>query len=471
MGTKISILFNTSSNPRIRQNYPGSYREVLHIATPLILSTASLTMMLFVDRIFLARHSVEEVAAAVPAGITYFTICSFFIGIAEYANSIVAQNYGAGRFSECSKAVTQGMLFSVISMPLILLCIPLGLAVIDWGGHDPGIAVLEKDYFTILMFGGALLPFNAAVSCFFSGRGRTRIVMWGNLAANLANIGLAYVLIFGKLGFPELGIHGAAIATAVTNAIPGAYWLTLFLSDKYQSKYGTRKAFVWDKGMFTTLLKYGIPSGAQFFLDVAAFTVFVLLVGRLGKVNLAATNIVLSIEMLNFLPMIGMSIATATLVGWYLGRETPELAEKSVYSALKLTLLYTGVLGFLFLAVPGLFLSLFISDTHAVDDIEEVIAKASILIRVMAVYSMLDGVFIIFSGALKGAGDTKFAMWAQVCIAWGLFVVPLYVGIAWLNWGVYAAWICVLLYVVFLSIVFWWRFRTGKWKQISLLRT
>ena len=204
----------------IKYNEPAGYREVLRIAVPLILSTASLTLMLFVDRMFLSWHGQNSVAASTPGGITYFTICCLFMGTAQYVNTIVAQHHGAGDKRACARAVWQGLRFSVLSVPLILASIPLGLWVLEWAGHGPELLELEKSYFTILMFGGLALPFGAALSSFFSGRGKTRVVMWGNVLCNAANIVLDYILIFGKFGFPEMGIVGVGIASAATCYVP-----------------------------------------------------------------------------------------------------------------------------------------------------------------------------------------------------------------------------------------------------------
>jgi MATE family multidrug resistance protein len=142
------------------------------------MSTASLTLSLFVDRMFLSWYSEAAVAASVPGGITYFTICSFFIGTAQYVNSIVAQYYGAQDLRSCSSAVWQGVLFGLLSIPVILLCIPVGFAVFSWADHDPVVQQLENDYFALLMAGGVVQPINAALASFFSGRGKTIVVMW-----------------------------------------------------------------------------------------------------------------------------------------------------------------------------------------------------------------------------------------------------------------------------------------------------
>jgi len=474
-GSKAAVINNVDSRSDeafplpLSEVPPGGYREVLRIAVPMILSTASLTVTLFVDRLFLSWYSLSAVAAAVPGGITYFTICSFFLGTAQYVNTLVAQHHGANDKPACARAVWQGVWFALISFPFILPAIPLGTAVLAGSGHEPDLVRLEIEYFSILMLGGAALPFNAALASFFSGRGKTRVVMWGNLLGNAGNVLLDYLLIFGNLGFPEMGIRGAAIATAITGFIPPAFWACLFLARKYQHQYRSRKQMSLDRRLFMLLLRYGVPSGVQFFLDIASFTAFILLIGRLGEVDLAASNIVMSIEMLSFLPMVGMSIATATLVGEYIGRSDLHTAEKSVHSSLKLALAYSGVMAVLYLAIPDFFVGLF---GHRVEDgpgFDVVLEKSVVILRLIAIFTLFDTVFIVFSGALKGAGDTKFAMWAQIVAAWVFFVPPVYLIVEVLDMGVLAAWCWGVVYIVGLGTTFWRRFRSGRWKAIRMV--
>jgi MATE family multidrug resistance protein len=448
---------------------PGGYLEVLKVAGPLIAATASLTVTLFADRMFLSWHSQASVAAATPAGITFFTICSLFMGTAQYVNTIVAQHHGAGKYRACARAVWQGVIFSTAAAPLILACIPLGSTIFNWGGHSEQLIKLENQYFSILMMGGTLLPLQASLSAFFSGRGKTWVVMWGHILGNGTNIILDYILIFGRLGFPEMGIRGAAIASAITMIIPVVFWLALFLSERYQEKYGTRKEFRFDKRLFSMLLRFGGPAGIQFFLDVASFAVFVILIGRLGVHELAASNIVFSIEMLSFLPMVGMSIATATLVGNYIGSGQHHLAEKSVSSALKLALGYMAVMAMLFVTIPEVFLNIFRPDVNAQQGFDAIMDKGVIILRLVAIWTLFDTLFIIFSGALKGSGDTRFAMWAQIFLAWVLFVPPVYIIIEYLHLGLFGAWSWGTCYVIVLGLVFWLRFRSGRWKEIQML--
>ncbi|MEW6348066.1 MAG: MATE family efflux transporter [Thermodesulfobacteriota bacterium] len=466
-GADPQVVSARPGNSRLHE--PGGYREVLGVAMPLVASTASVTVMLFVDRMFLSWHGQASVAASVPGGATFWMIICLFLGIAEYVTTIVAQHFGAGDLRACMRAAWQGVIFSVMAVPLMLIGIPVGCAILSWGGHDPEVLRLEKEYFTLLMLGGVTVPLNAALSSFFSGRGETSAVMWGNFLGSLARIGADYVLIFGKLGFPEMGIRGAGIATIIAGFVPTLYWGYLLRSPEIKRVFGTWKELRWDGRLFGMLMRYGIPSGVHFFLEVGSFTVFVLLVGRLGEQDLALTNIVFSVELLSFLPMIGMSIAAATLVGRHIGEARPDLSEKSAYSAFRLTFVYCAMMSLLFVLIPGVFLELFRTGSDATGNDPAMMRRGASLLRLVALYSLFDCAYVVFAGALRGAGDTRFVMWAQIVLGWFLFVPPVYVAVEKLHAGLYGAWCCLLGYAIALGLVYWLRFRSGVWKTIKML--
>ena len=217
------------------------------------------------------------------------------------------------------------------------------------------------------------------------------------------------------------------------------------------------------------LLKYGCPAGIQFTLDIGAFTLFIMLVGRIGDMELAVSNIALSINMLAFLPMIGISIATTTLVGQYIGRKDIRSAEKSTYSSLKIALLYMGSMGLLFVLFPEQLLSIFRSRKEEIENFSVIVAYGRRILILIAIYSIFDAMNIIFSGALKGAGDTRFTMWAAIVVAWIFFVPPVFMIIEVFKGGVMLAWGWATLYIIMIGTVFCWRFRKGKWKEIDLL--
>ncbi|MDP6175365.1 MAG: MATE family efflux transporter, partial [Rhodospirillales bacterium] len=310
----------------------GGYREVLILAGPLILSMGSWSIMHFVDRMFLTWYDAGSLAAALPAGILNFAASSFFIGTAAYVNTFVAQYTGAGHHTRVGPSVWQGIYFSVGAGMLILCLIPVSKPIFAWVGHDPAIQALEVTYFNILCVMGVPGIVTAPLSSFFSGRGATSTVMWVNLTAVAVNILLDYAWIFGRWGFPELGISGAAWATVVAHTVSAALFLGLMVRSRHRKAFHTLSGWRFDPVLFLRLMRFGAPNGIQFLIEISGFTLFILLIGRLGPVPLAATNLAFNINTLAFVPMLGLGIAVSTLVGQYLGRDNPDLAEQCTWS-------------------------------------------------------------------------------------------------------------------------------------------
>jgi MATE family multidrug resistance protein len=449
------------------QGKPGGILEVIHIALPLILSTGSHTIMRFVDRLFLSWLGPEHIAAGTPASLAAFTTISFFLGVAAYANTFVAQYYGAGDPENCGRSTWQGIWFSLFMWPVLALFAFLAGPLFDLVGHAEEVRRLEVEYYSILMLGAGAVPLSAAQSAFFTGRGKTKVIMVVNFIANGLNIGLDYCLIFGKFGFPMLGIRGAAIATVISLLVLNAILFVLFLRPVHRRKYATSHA-VLDLGLLRRMLRYGAPSGIQTMLDIAAFSAFVLLMGRVGMIELAASTICLSINLFAFLPLTGFSVATQTLVGQYMGKRHPGTAEKSAYSAARLALLYIGVVGTVYLLFSRPLLAIF-SRGSTPEEFAQVFAVGRPILILLVPFGIFDVLNLIFAGALKGAGDTRFIMWTMITVAWFVFVPVTYAIVEVLDWGVLAVWAWLAVYAGVLGVIFLTRFRRGKWKGIDVL--
>jgi MATE family multidrug resistance protein len=381
----------------------GGYREVLVVAIPLILSTATWSIQHFVDRMFLTWYSPEAIAAAMPAGMLNFSMVSIFMGTAGYGTTFVAQYYGAGQFHRIGPALWQGVYVSLLGGLVIACAIPFAEPVFRLVGHSPLVQQNEVEYFKILCLGGGAYAASYALSGFFSGRGKTWPVLWVNVATTVVNLVLDYALIFGHWGFAELGIRGAGIATVVAGVFSLLMFFVLLSSGSNNNTFHTIKGWRLEKDLFVRLLRYGFPSGVQFFLEMAGFTAFVLLVGRLGIASLAATNIAFNINTLAFMPMIGCGIAVSVLVGQYLGGDKPDHAQSVVYSGFHLTLVYMVSIAAAYVLVPDVFVAPFALRADP-GGFSEIYGYSIILLRFVAVYSVFDTMNIIFCSAIKGVG-------------------------------------------------------------------
>jgi MATE family multidrug resistance protein len=304
----------------------------LRLALPLIVSTGSWTIMHVVDRIFLARYSTTAVAAAMPAGVLHFTMVCLPMGIAAYVTTFVAQYFGADCKLRIGHVVWQGVFLGVATIPLFLLLIPLSPAIFARTGHPPRVIAEETLYFQALAYGGGAAVISAALAGFFTGLGASRVVMIVDVCASLVNILLDYVMIFGIGPVPEWGVSGAGWATSMAQWSKVVGYAAIMALPEFRRPYGLVTSCRWDTPLMARLLRFGGPSGLQMFFEVAGFTLLTFLMGTLGEVTLAATTVAFSVNAIAFVPMVGLGIAVATMVGQQLGADRPELAERATWT-------------------------------------------------------------------------------------------------------------------------------------------
>ncbi|GAK59094.1 MATE efflux family protein [Candidatus Vecturithrix granuli] len=446
----------------------SGYRNILVLAFPLILSTSAWSVQHFVDRMFLTWYSPETIAAAMPAGILNFALMTVFIGTAGYVSTFIAQYFGANQHDRIGPVLWQGIYISVIAGVGFLALIPYSGSLFRFIGHDPIIQRYETIYFRVLCYGAVPAIASSALSGFFSGLGKTWPIMWVNVLATVVNLVLDYTMIFGKWGFAERGIQGAAIATVIATYVSCGVFMLLLSRRAFDEQYHTRRGWRLDLGLLRRIWKFGFPNGVQFFLDMIGFTAFLLFMGRLGTVSLAATNIAFNINSLAFMPMLGFGIAVSVLVAQHLGENKPELAERSVYSGFHITFLYMGSIALCYFFLPKLFLWPYSlqSDAAAFEPIRQL---TTVLLRFVAVYSLFDALTIIFASAVKGAGDTRFAMYAILLISGAVFTLPSYLALIVLKQNVYVGWVIASTYAIVMGLTFFFRFLQGKWKTMRVI--
>jgi multidrug resistance protein, MATE family len=447
----------------------GKYKEVLRISLPLVLSMGATTVMEFTDRIFLGRYSMDALAASMPAGITSFLFTSFFLGTAGYVNVFIAQYIGANDNKGVGASLWQGIYFSIFGAVLMALIALPAVKLFAFIGHDPEIQQLEVIYFRILCYGTGASILGTTLSCFYSGRGLTRNVMLVHIIGTVFNIPLDYAIINGVWGFPELGIQGAALATVMSWILIAFIFIVLIFKKKYNERFGVWTVRRFNPELFMRLMKFGIPGGVQFFLDILAFTFFILLVGRLGKQELAVTNLVMSINSLSYMPMFGFSMGVSTLVGQAMGGGKPYSAVIAANATAHIALSYVFGLVLLFIFFPTPLIKIFLPADLAPADLKNIIDMGIILLRFVAAYLFFDSINIIYMGVLKGAGDSRFIMWSMGLAAVFFLFIPVWVGVTQFGMGLYFSWTCITIYLFLLCIMIFTRFYKGKWKTIRII--
>jgi len=452
-----------------RWSQTNGYRDVLNIGLPLVVSMGSSTVMHFTDRVFLSNYSLDAIAAAMPAGIASFLFLCFFLGMAGYVNVFIAQYTGAIQPRQAAASLWQGIYFSLLASLILAGLYFLAEPIFAASGHPPEVRRLEVTYFQILTLGSGFSVLGVALSCFFSGRGRTQPVMVVNLLGAGLNIPLDYALINGVWFFPEWGIAGAGLATVISWAVVAGLFVWLIFTPENRQKFGLWQERAFNPKLFGRLVRFGLPGGLQFFLDVLSFSLFIFIVGRLGKADLAATNIVFTINHLAFLPMVGFSLGLSTLVGQAMGRGQPAQAQEAAKSCLHVALVYMFMIALLFVLAPEILLALFRPRNLTPAQFAPIVASGVALLRFVALYSLFDALGLVYTGALKGAGDVYFVMWAIGVTSLLLMVLPVYFGILYLGFGLYLSFACVTLYVAVFGLVAWGRYHRGKWQTMRVI--
>ena len=456
---------------RQRKNAPQGYAEILRVGLPLVAGMASSTVMQFTDRLFLSHYSVDAIAAALPASIASLTLTLTFMGVCGYTSVLIAQYVGSGAPHRVGSALWQGIWVALIGAALLCLTWWAAEPGFAYVGHDKAVQELEVVYFRVLTCGSGLALVSATLSGFFSGRGRTRPVMVANIAAAVINIPLDYLLIFGGFGLPPMGVLGAALGTVAGWLVSVVMLACMIFTRDNENKYAvlSGRCFAWD--MLRRLLRYGLPSGLNFFMEIVSFTWFCLEVGRFGKEALAASNIAFSINSVVFMPMLGLNLTVSALVGQAMGRGNPKEAERVTLNTLHLALVYMVPMAAIIAIFAGPLMSAFAPGDLTPAEFAPVRDLGVLLLYFIAVYSLVDAANVVYFGALKGAGDTLGILFVLVGGLIFLLVLPIailnHVGAATLlNY-----WVVFTAYIMLLAGVAMWRFYRRRWHSIRVVET
>ena len=443
----------------------GSIFEVFRIALPLILSNSCHAVNMFVDRLMLARHSQEAVAAAFTGGLTNFTIACVFVGTIGYTGTFVAQYEGARHRERIGSAVWSGVWLALLGALLLGSGVFWAEPLFAIFRHEPEVARQEVVYFTILCKGAGLFLLNNALSCFWTGRGKTTVVLVISAIITLFNLPLNYIMIFGRCGCPELGAAGAAWGTVLAAGVGTLVYFAAFLAPSAERHFRTRRP-VFDFPLLKRMIRFGLPAGLHLALDLFSFNTFSLLLGSYGVAVHEASSITFGINNIAFCPMMGIGMTAGILVGQAIGAENVPLARKSVRNCIVIVEAYTLVMSALFVFCQPLMLGPFTRPGDAGQ--LETLRIAGYMLYFIAAYLFCDGFNITFSSALRGAGDTRFPMWVMSTVGVFGFALPcLLLFIFGRPW--WTLWIAFDAEILLLCLIFSWRYRQGKWTKMRVI--
>lgn len=434
---------------------------MLFLAFPVVLTQLSTSLMGVVDSAMVGRIGPTELAAVGFGGIWLWTLFSILYGTASGIQTFVSQADGAGDSRSCGPWVWQGFYAllpaGIVLVALLAWLLEPALALL---GPSLEMRVLTADYVQARLIGELGFVAVMVLNSFYRGLGDTRTPLYVTLLANAVNLVLDYGLIFGAFGLPKWGVAGAGLATAIAQWSNAIALLVLFQRRSIAERCNTRPVAV-NKKQVRRFLSTGAPIGGQWFIGMMSFSAFTTLVARMGDASMAASQAFVMLLSLSFMQAVGISIATAILVGRYIGAGNPSAAIRTFRSSILLGFSLALAIAIAFVAIPIPLLRIFTDDPG-------VLELGRPLLLLGALFQLLDAVAIISEGALRGAGDTRWPFAVETALGWGL-LVPLayFVGVI-LERGLTGAWLAALLHILVLATMLFLRFRSNAWQKIRI---
>ena len=433
-----------------------SYREIFRLVWPIALGMANNALMQFVDRAFLAKEATSSLQAVLPASTLAWVFLSFFQSVVGYSGVFVAQYFGKNDLKGARSCLWAGFWIAVFSGVILVGMVPLGDWIFSLTSKTGEILAKQRQYYDIVMFGGFLVCIHMAVTSYFTGCGRTRMVFWVNLVGNVINIALDPIFIFTF----ELGISGAAMATVASQLAQ----VLILVCYAIRELKGDEEVFSVEK--IRSILKFGVFAGGYDILNMASFTIFVFVTGRTAGIEFAASNACFTINYLLFAPMMGFAVGAQTLVGQSLGAGDVRSARINLRRTACLGLGIVSVFSALVLIFSTPILSIF-----APTDISESARFMEIgfkLLVIMAAWMVFDAFDVILSGALKAAGDTRFVFLWMFFTAFMIWL-PHVFYVFCRKGDVVDLWETMLVYVLIITGGSLLRWMLGSWRKRAIL--
>ncbi len=447
-------------------------REIIGLATPTILAMLSQTLMWTVDTIFLGHVSSLALAAAGLGGILTWASYSLFNNLSRISSTFVSQAHGRNDDSAVGDYTWQ-TLYLALAAGVVLMAlgwrsdILLGLT-----GNPADVQAQAHLYIKWRTASAVFTQVGFTLMGFFQGRRQVRIPMWAGIIGNSLNAVLDLWLIFGWSGVeifgvrlfavPAMGVVGAAVATSIGVAVSTLLLAAcMILPAENRRRFRIHLPRRPDFAIMRRLVRVGAPSAAEGFVEMGGFAAFTVLIGRTGEIQLAATHITVQLISFSFMPMWGLTIAGSVLTGNWVGAGDPETAARYARQVYKLGMYYCLAIAAALLVFRTGIYRIFTPDP-------QILAYASGLVIAAACFQFGDGMRMVSSGILTGAGDTRPIMLVSLGVGWGVFIPLTWALIERMGGSVVGAWFGGAVCYALQGTLLYLRFRSDRWRRVEV---
>ena len=404
------------------------------LALPVVLAELGWMTMGIVDTLMVGRISAEAIGAVGVGSSLFMGVCIFAMGLLLGLDTLVSQAWGARRLEACHRWLLHGAVVALVLSPLsIWLFLTLGATADRWGLH-PEVRRLAGPYIEALAWSIPPLLLYATFRRYLQGMGVVTPVMLALISANVLNVFANWVLIFGRLGAPALGVEGAGWATVLSRTwMAGYLFATIVYRERGQNPGLFHTPLAIEAAWIRRLVRLGLPAALQLTLEVGVFAAATVLAGRLAPSDLAAHQISINLAALTFMVPLGVASAAAVRVGHAVGAGDPEGASRAGWTALLFGTGFMSIAALVFLTLARPLVGVFSTD-------EAVLRTGVALLSVAAVFQLFDGLQAVATGALRGLGDTRTAMLWNLAGHWFIGLPLGYALCFALGFGIVGLW-------------------------------
>lgn len=453
---------NKIKNKFNKNNAEISWNKIFNITWPSFFELVLSGLFGMVDMMMVGKLGPTAITAVGLTNQPFMILLCVFAAINVGTTTLVAWNIGAKKFENANSVVRQAIIINLI-LGLIMSFIGFSLSknIVAFMGAKEDTIKNATIYFKIISSGLFFQSITLGITASLRGAGLTKIPMYYNISSNLINVFGNYVLIYGRLGFPEMGTAGAALSTTFSRFLSCLFGLyVLFFYNKTVLKLKITDSFKLDKYIIRKILSIGIPSSIEQFVLQSGLVLYARSVSSLGTQHYAAHQIGLNISSLTFSPSMAFGVAATTLVGQSLGENDKTKAEKYANLIHCMALAVGGIMGIVFILFSYPLAKLYTDDL-------QVAVLAGTILKIMALTQPGQSTQLSLAGALRGAGDTMYPLYASIFGVWIFRVIAAYLFVLVFNFGLLGAWFALLLDQYTRAIVIYLRFKSGKWKYIK----
>lgn len=455
---------DTASLPSI------SLRSLLVLAWPIVVSRSTQVVIGLGDSLMVSHLGPNGLAATTTGAFNSFFVLMFPMGVVFIVSSFASQLHGSGDQVGARRYGVYGLAVAAMTQLLCLAFIPLLGVILGLLEYTPEVRALMTEYLWIrLLSGGAAIGIEVLAN-FYGGLGNTRLPMAINVGAMVMDLLGNWMLIGGHWGAPALGVAGAAWSSTFSTWIFFAIFAFVFLRDGLRPENGGRAIpAALRLGELWRMLRFGVPSGFNWFFEFAAFNVFInIVVAGLGTTALAAFMAVFQVNSVSFMPAFALASAGAILVGQSIGAGRKDDVPRALRLTWAAAATWQGLVSLLYLGFPALLLAPFANEEARTAGFLVVGAR---MLRLSSAWQLFDATGMVIAEALRAAGDTVFTMWSRTVIAWLIFMPGAWLTVRVWGGGDVGAVIWVVAYIALLAGVLLLRFRAGAWRRIELVQT